>query len=82
MGKIYVVGLGPGSISALTIGAVDRIISGNKNFLRTENHPTIVRKMGSHGHDIGNHSYSHPRFPQLTTVQMQSQLSRTEKIIK
>ncbi len=41
MGKIYVVGLGPGSVSALTIGAVDRIISGNKNFLRTENHPTI-----------------------------------------
>ena len=47
-----------------------------------ENHPSVVQKMGSHGHDIGNHSYSHPHFPQLTTVQMQSQLSRTEKIVK
>lgn len=41
MGKIYVVGLGPGSIDALTLGAVNRINSGDKNFLRTENHPTV-----------------------------------------
>jgi tetrapyrrole methylase family protein/MazG family protein len=41
MGKIYIIGLGPGSIDALTLGAVDRINSGDKNFLRTENHPTV-----------------------------------------
>ncbi len=41
MGKIYVIGLGPGSIDALTLGAVDRINSGDKNFLRTEKHPTV-----------------------------------------
>lgn len=41
MGKIYVIGLGPGSIDSLTIGAVERIVSGDKNFLRTENHPTV-----------------------------------------
>lgn len=41
MGKIYVVGLGPGNIDALTLGAVKRIKSGNENFLRTEKHPTI-----------------------------------------
>lgn len=41
MGKIYVIGLGPGSIESLTLGAVNRINSGDKNFLRTEKHPTI-----------------------------------------
>lgn len=41
MGKIYVVGLGPGSVDALTLGAVERINSNCKNFLRTEKHPAI-----------------------------------------
>lgn len=41
MGKIYVIGLGPGSIDSLTMGAINRIKSGCKNFLRTDKHPTI-----------------------------------------
>ncbi|OLS03010.1 bifunctional methyltransferase/pyrophosphohydrolase YabN [Tissierella creatinophila] len=41
MAKIYVIGLGPGSIEDLTLGAINRIHNENKNFLRTENHPTI-----------------------------------------
>lgn len=41
MGKIYIVGLGPGSIKALTLGAIERIHSGDKNFMRTEEHPTL-----------------------------------------
>ncbi len=41
MAKIYVIGLGPGSIDDLTLGAVNRIHKGDENFLRTEKHPTI-----------------------------------------
>lgn len=41
MGKIYIIGLGPGSIDSLTLGAIERITSGHKNFLRTEKHPTV-----------------------------------------
>lgn len=41
MAKIFIVGLGPGSEDVLTLGAVKRILSGNKNFLRTEKHPTV-----------------------------------------
>lgn len=41
MGKIYIIGLGPGSIDSLTLGAIERIQSGHKNFLRTEKHPTV-----------------------------------------
>lgn len=41
MGKIYIIGLGPGNVDDLTLGAINRINSGSKNFLRTENHPTV-----------------------------------------
>ncbi|NLY44473.1 MAG: nucleoside triphosphate pyrophosphohydrolase [Tissierella sp.] len=41
MGKIFVIGLGPGSVDSLTLGAVERINSGNNNYLRTEKHPTV-----------------------------------------
>jgi len=40
MSKIYIVGLGPGNIDSLTQGAIKRINSGEKNFLRTKEHPT------------------------------------------
>ena len=41
MGRIFVIGLGPGNEDALTLGAIKRINVGAKNFLRTEKHPTV-----------------------------------------
>ena len=41
MAKINILGLGPGDVDSLTIGVVDKINSGVKNYLRTEKHPTI-----------------------------------------
>ena len=41
MGKIVVIGLGPGDIGSLTLEAVERLKSGNKVILRTEKHPTV-----------------------------------------
>jgi len=41
MKKINVIGLGCGNIESLTLGAVEKIKSGNKNILRTKNHPTV-----------------------------------------
>lgn len=41
MGKIFIIGLGPGNYKDLTIEALEKIKSGNENFLRTENHPTV-----------------------------------------
>ena len=41
MSKLYIIGLGPGDIDALTLGAINRIKSGDKNFVRTVNHPTM-----------------------------------------
>ncbi|WP_409228000.1 bifunctional methyltransferase/pyrophosphohydrolase YabN [Gudongella sp. SC589] len=41
MNKIFVIGLGPGNIDDLTLGAIRRMESGNPNFLRTEKHPSV-----------------------------------------
>ncbi len=41
MGKIYVIGMGPGAVDCLTKGALDRIHSGKRHFLRTSSHPTV-----------------------------------------
>lgn len=56
MGKIYVVGLGPGSVDVLTLGAVKRITGGKKNFLRTEKHPTVQYFIDN---NIGYKSYDY-----------------------
>lgn len=41
MGKIVVVGLGPGDIGSLTLEAVEKITTAKKVLLRTEKHPTV-----------------------------------------
>ncbi|KPU26594.1 nucleotide pyrophosphohydrolase [Caloranaerobacter sp. TR13] len=41
MGKIIVIGLGPGDPDLLTIGAVKVLKKGYKVYLRTEKHPTV-----------------------------------------
>ena len=41
MSKIFVVGLGPGNINDLTLGAIMRMESGKPNYLRTERHPSV-----------------------------------------
>lgn len=41
MGKIIIIGLGPGDVGMLTLQAVEKLKSGHMVFLRTEKHPTI-----------------------------------------
>jgi peptidoglycan-N-acetylglucosamine deacetylase len=45
-------------------------------------HPSKIRRIVSQGHEIANHSYSHPDFRNLTFAQMDSELKRTETAIK
>lgn len=46
-----------------------------------ETHPGPVQDVFDAGHDIGNHSYNHPDFTDISTTSMQDQLARTETII-
>ncbi|MGP4060541.1 LysM peptidoglycan-binding domain-containing protein [Halobacillus sp. H74] len=49
----------------------------------TAHHPDDIRKITDAGHEIGNHSYSHPDFTTLTPSQMKAELTKTEsKILK
>ncbi|MGQ9584743.1 MAG: polysaccharide deacetylase family protein [Anaerolineae bacterium] len=45
-------------------------------------HPDLVRRMVAEGHEIGNHSNTHPDFRTLTREQMVEELSAAEAIIQ
>ncbi|GAA0369085.1 hypothetical protein GCM10008932_20930 [Alkalibacterium iburiense] len=48
----------------------------------TANHPQRIRDIVNRGHDIGNHSYSHPDFTKISSSEIRSQLQRTESLIQ
>ncbi|MGI6677794.1 MAG: LysM peptidoglycan-binding domain-containing protein [Dehalobacterium sp.] len=47
-----------------------------------ENYPQLARDIASAGHEIGNHSYTHPHLPQLTVNEVTDQILRTGTIIR
>ena len=46
-----------------------------------EQNPTVLRREVAEGHEIGNHSWSHPNLAKLSDADVRSQLQRTEDII-
>ncbi|MBM7553776.1 LysM peptidoglycan-binding domain-containing protein [Thalassobacillus pellis] len=48
----------------------------------TKNHPQSIKNIAAHGHELANHSYSHPDFTKLSSTQIKSELDRTESIVK
>ncbi|RNF39478.1 polysaccharide deacetylase family protein [Planococcus salinus] len=46
------------------------------------NHPQAIKNIVANGHQIGNHSYSHPDFTKLTATQIKNELNKTETAIK
>lgn len=47
-----------------------------------KNHPQSIKNITAQGHQIGNHSYSHPDFTKLTAAQIKAELDKTESTIK
>jgi len=47
-----------------------------------ENHPALVKAVSEAGHEMGNHSYSHPDFTTLTYGQMLDELNKADSIMK
>ncbi|GMK48989.1 oligosaccharide deacetylase [Paenibacillus glycanilyticus] len=45
-------------------------------------HPEVARLVHEQGHEIGNHSYTHPNMTELSDEEFESELSRTEELIK
>lgn len=50
--------------------------------LFAKNNPGLIRDMAARGHEIGNHSWSHPSFYKLTEDEMLSQLTRAGERIE
>ncbi|HYE69257.1 MAG TPA: LysM peptidoglycan-binding domain-containing protein [Anaerovoracaceae bacterium] len=46
------------------------------------NFPQLVRAIAAEGHEIGNHSYTHPHMPQIPLSQVNNQILRTDALIK
>ena len=46
------------------------------------NHPQAIRNISNQGHQLGNHSYSHPYFTQISAAETVSQLQRAEDTIR
>jgi len=46
-----------------------------------EQNPSLVKRIVAEGHEIGNHTYSHPDLRKLTDDQITDQLAKTEDII-
>lgn len=47
-----------------------------------ENHPQLIKTIVSQGHEIGNHSYSHPDFTKMTANQIKTELDKADIAIK
>jgi peptidoglycan-N-acetylglucosamine deacetylase len=45
-------------------------------------HPEIVARAAREGHEIGNHSWSHPNFGRMSQENVRSQVQRTDDAIK
>src|SRR2546430_4197491 len=45
-------------------------------------HPEIVTRAAREGHEIGNHSWSHPNFGKMSDDSVRSQLRRTDDAIR
>ena len=49
---------------------------------RIERHPETVRRVITEGHQVGNHSYSHPLLGFLPPSNVQRQIDRTDKLLR
>jgi peptidoglycan/xylan/chitin deacetylase (PgdA/CDA1 family) len=46
-----------------------------------ERHPDLARRIVDEGHVLGNHSYSHPQFEQLSLVEQFEEIQRTDRLL-
>lgn len=47
-----------------------------------ENHPEIVRRIIAEGHEIGNHTYSHPHLKKIGDEELTHELKKTETLLR
>lgn len=48
---------------------------------RAKEHPEILKRAVAEGHEIGSHSYGHPRFTELSPAKMAEELRKTDEVV-
>lgn len=48
---------------------------------QAEKHPELVQKVALAGHEVGNHTHTHPSLPELTAEQQRTELESTSGIL-
>ncbi|WP_256758839.1 polysaccharide deacetylase family protein [Cohnella sp. WQ 127256] len=76
---------GPNPIYTRGILDLLKEVSGKATFFmigeQMENYPDVVRAVDSEGHEIGNHTYSHPYLSRISKDECKLELKRTEILI-
>ena len=49
---------------------------------QAERHPDLVRRILAEGHEVGNHSYSHPNLRAVSPARKEEELRRTDTILR
>lgn len=47
-----------------------------------KNHPDLAKMIADAGHEIGNHSYSHPDMKQLSAARIREEITKANEVIK
>ena len=50
--------------------------------IAASDYPSILRRIYAEGHEIGNHTYTHPRFDDISARQLQIEVSLTELLLE
>jgi len=50
--------------------------------LRANEEPQILRRIFDEGHELGNHTYTHPRLDQISHAQLRLELNLTERLLE
>lgn len=76
---------GPGPYTALLLDILDQHSAKATFFLigsKVSSQANVVRSIHARGHQLGNHSWSHPELPKLPINQIASEIDRTNDAIK
>ena len=47
-----------------------------------KNNPDLAKMISDAGHEVGNHSYSHPDMQNLTSSQIRKEIVKTNEVIE
>jgi peptidoglycan/xylan/chitin deacetylase (PgdA/CDA1 family) len=77
---------GPNPIYTAQVLDIFREAEGKATFFmigeQMDKYPEMVKKVVEQGHEIGNHTYTHPKLSQLSPAECLEEIEQTEKIMQ